>query len=371
MRTPAQFFHALLLVSALALRATGAIADQPSAPAPIYPKALAPGDTIMFIAPAKYLEEPRMLLAKKRLEKMGFKVKMPDNLFRKQGFLAGSDDERAAELMAGFNDATVNAVFPGTGGYGTTRILDKLDYDAIQRNPKIFIGFSDITALHIAINQRTGLVTFHAPNPAYGLGNDDNLTPFAARWFWRALLAKSYFGKDGKPLPAGYTILAKPSAATDLADMQLFANVPTARTLRDGTARGPMIGGNLTVVHAMMGTPYEIQTDGKILFLEDVGEAPYRIDRMLRTLKEAGKFDHAAGIVLGCFTAREEEPAWDDDESVDDVINEYFGDLHIPVLAQFPTGHVRFNTTLPFGAEMELDATHGTLQLLENPVTLP
>ena len=153
--------------------------------APIFPKALAPGDTIMFVAPAKYLDKDRVMLAKKRLEAMGFKVRLPKNLFRKKGFLGGSDEERAGELMAAFKDPTVNAIFPGTGGYGTTRIVDKLDYDVIRRNPKILVGFSDITGLHVAINQQTGLVTFHSPVPEWGLGSKENLSPFAAKWFWR------------------------------------------------------------------------------------------------------------------------------------------------------------------------------------------
>ena len=138
----------IFLILTIVTSSPAAAAD----PAPIYPKALAPGDTIMFVAPAKYLDKDRVSLAKRRLEEMGFKVRTPESLFRKKGFLAGSDDQRAAEMMAAFADPEVDAIFPGTGGYGTTRIVDKLDYDAIRRNPKVFIGFSDITALHIAIN---------------------------------------------------------------------------------------------------------------------------------------------------------------------------------------------------------------------------
>jgi len=355
-----------------------AIADsaQPNAPIPLYPKALAPGDTIMFIAPAKYLNKGRMLLARRRLEEMGFKVRTPETLFRKKGFLAGSDDERAAELMAAFEDSQIDAIFPGTGGYGTTRIVDKLDYGVIRRNPKMFIGFSDITALHIAINQRTGLVTFHSPNPEWGLGGETNLSPFAAKWFWRALLAKNYDDALLDPQRAGsssalagYTIETKSHDTGKSNDSSIFDGVPRPITLRKGTARGRLIGGNLSVLHALMGTPYEIQTDGKILFLEDVGEAPYRVDRMLNTLRLAGKFDRVAGVILGAFTAREEEAAWDDDATIDDVLRDYFADLDVPVLAHFPVGHVRYNATLPIGALAELDAARQTLRVLENPVT--
>jgi muramoyltetrapeptide carboxypeptidase len=149
----------------------------------------------------------------------------------------------------------------------------------------------------------------------------------------------------------------------------MYKDVPWPITLVGGKARGRLIGGNLSVLHALMGTPYEIETDGKILFLEDVGEAPYRVDRMLSTLRLAGKFDHVAGIILGAFTARDEEDDWDDDATIDDVLRDYFAHLNVPVLAHFPVGHVRYNATLPIGALAELDATGQTLQLLENPVT--
>jgi muramoyltetrapeptide carboxypeptidase len=340
-------------------------ADSPS---PVFAKALAPGDTIMFVAPAKYLDEERILLAKKRLEEMGFKVRMPENLFRKHGFLGGSDDERASELMRAFTDPDVDAVFPGTGGYGTTRIVDQLDYDAIRRNPKILIGFSDITGLHIAINQRTGLVTFHSPVPEYGLGSDNNLSPLAAKWFWRALLAKKYHDPVGDGLRLGYTIETRPRDGDKSGDAEVFVDVPPAIAITKGKARGRLIGGNLSVLHALMGTPYEIETDGKILFLEDVGEAPYRVDRMLSTLRLAGKFDKVSGVVLGAFTAREGEAEWDEDASVSDVFRDYFANLGVPVLANFPVGHVRYNTTLPVGALVELDANEQTLRVLENPV---
>jgi muramoyltetrapeptide carboxypeptidase len=360
---------------AAALDSSAAIGADSKYPTPLYPKALAPGDTIIFIAPAKYLDKGRMSLARHRLEEMGFKVRTPETLFRKKGFLAGSDDERATELMAAFADPEVDAIFPGTGGYGTTRIVDKLNYDVIRRNPKILIGFSDITALHIAINQRTGLVTFHAPNPEWGLGGETNLSPFAAKWFWRALLAKNYDDAlldpqraGSSPAPAGYTIETKSHDTGKSNDSSIFDGVPRPATLRAGQARGRIIGGNLSVLHALMGTPYEIQTDGKILFLEDVGEAPYRVDRMLNTLRLAGKFDRVAGVILGAFTAREEEAAWDDDATIDDVLRDYFAELSVPVLAHFPVGHVRYNATLPIGALVELDATRQSLEILENPV---
>jgi muramoyltetrapeptide carboxypeptidase len=271
--------------------------------------------------------------------------------------------------MGAFRDPKVNAIFPGTGGYGTTRIVDKLDYDVIRRNPKILVGFSDITGLHIAINQKTGLVTFHSPNPEWGLGVDRNLMPFAAKWFWRAILEKDYTDIGAGKRSAGYTIFTH-SGAPNLLD-KLFEEVPKPVTMHGGKGRGQLIGGNVSVLHALMGTPYEIETDGKILFLEDVGEAPYRVDRMLNTLRLAGKFDRLAGVILGQFTAREEEAKWDDDASIDDVLKDYFGKLDVPVVSHFPLGHVRYNATLPVGAMAELNGDAQTLRILENPVRLP
>lgn len=337
-------------------------------PAPLHAKALVPGDLIMFTAPAGSLEKSRMILAQQRLEAMGFRVRMPRDLFRRKDYLAGSDSERASELMSAFTDREVDAIFPGTGGYGTTRIVDKLDYELIKKNPKVFIGFSDITGLHIAINQRTGLVTFHSPNPQYGLGSEANLTPFSGKWFWRAILASKYVDPISKELRTGYAIRAKARTSGD--DGTLFVDVPPAKTLVGGTARGRLIGGNLSVLHSLMGTPFEIEARGRILFLEDVGEAPYRVDRMLSTLRLAGKFDALEGVLLGCFTRRETEDMAGEETTIDDVLTEYFSELGIPVLMHFPAGHVPYNATLPIGALVELDADEQTLRVVENPVVV-
>ncbi len=339
-------------------------------PTPIFPKALTPGDTIEIIAPAKYLDKGRVTLATKRLEEMGFKVRIPKNLFRKKGFLGGSDEERATELMEAFAEPEVKAVLPGTGGYGTTRIVDKLDYDVIRRNPKILVGFSDITGLHIAINQKTGLVTFHSPLPEWGLGTEENMSQYAAKWFWRAILAKSYHESPQDKFSIGYTIETHPAEPPKPGDDKLFKDVPHPVTMHAGKARGRLIGGNVSVVVATMGSPYEIETDGKILFLEDVGEEPYRVDRMLNTLRLAGKFDHVTGVILGQFSPRKEEPKWSTDESMEDVLKDFFANLGVPVVSHFPLGHVRYNTTLPVGAMAELDADAQTLRILENPVIL-
>ncbi|MEM9752212.1 MAG: LD-carboxypeptidase [Planctomycetota bacterium] len=358
---------ALLLPSSLAMSclvvmtliAVPAISHA-EAPPMIKPPALKPGDTVMFVAPAGDLIEERVMLAKQRLEERGFNVVVPETLFRKHGYLAGTDQERADELMAAFRDPEVAAIFPGTGGYGATRILPLLDFDIIAQNPKVFVGFSDITALHIAIHQRTGLVTFHSPNPQWGLGSDDGLHPLAEKYWWRSLLASSYESSDEQ----GWAF-----------EFEGYDDVGQVVPLASGRGQGRLIGGNLSLVAAMMGTPDEPVTEGQILFLEDVGEAPYRIDRMLRQLVNGGKLENPAGVLLGGFTFRRNdkplpEGAW----TVEDVLRQYFEGRDYPVLMRVPFGHLRANTTLPVGAMAEVvanvDTGEATLRLLEDPVIL-
>jgi len=354
-------FHLIWpILTALALTAGGCQVLPVWATGPIKPAPLEPGDTIMFIAPAGNLNENRMTLARQRLEEMGFVIKQPDDLFREYGYLAGTDEQRAQEIMAAFEDPDVDAIFPGTGGYGTTRILQRLDYRSIRRHPKILIGFSDITGLHLAINRRAGLVTFHSPNPQYGLGSEGNLSGFSAKYFWRTILKSSYYDDDGNRLAPGWTY-------------EFPQEVPAPKTLVPGKARGRLVGGNFSLIAATMGTPYEIQTRGKILFLEDTHEAPYRIDRFLSTLRLAGKLDHVHGVILGQFTHTRKEGEEPSEFSVEQVFEQYFGGLGIPVIYNFPVGHSKFNATLPIGARVELEATDdgNRVTVLEDPVKLP
>lgn len=352
-------FGAGLWISLLAANCLGQAVESHSSLKVQFPRGLTPGDTVMIVAPAGSLDESRVMLAKQRLEELGFEVLLPETIFRKTGYLAGSDQQRADELNHSFADEKVNAIFPGTGGYGATRIIDLLDYDLIRANPKVLIGFSDITALHVAIHQRTGLVTFHSPNPQWGLGSKEKLAPIADRLFWRAILTSKYpatsFAGTG---PRGYSIGVEDSDR----------DVPEPTVVVPGVAKGRVVGGNLSVVHAMMGTPYEIDTAGKILFLEDVGEAPYRVDRMLQTMKLAGKLDDLAGVVLGSFTRRSSEDTRGEITTMDQVLRSFFAEADYPVLADFPVGHQRNNVTLPVGVLAELQADEKRLILLENPV---
>lgn len=315
----------------------------------IQPPRLYPGDTIMFVAPAGDLDEDKMMLAKERLESMGYTIKMRRDLFAADGYLAGSDKRRAHELMQAFLDREVDAIFPGTGGYGTMRILDRLDFQKIRANPKIVIGFSDITGLHLALNRQAGLVTFHTPTPMWGFGSEEGMTQFSLEYFGKALLASDETKRNG------YTIEIPPEA-------------PQPTTMGRGKARGRLAGGNLSMISALEGTPFAIDTRDAILVIEDVREAPYRIDRMLKQLQLAGKLDTLRGAVLGQFTRnydREEDQMTEDPRfTVNGVLKQYFEPLGIPVLMNFPIGHHRYNTSLPMGAMAEIDTKEGVLRVL-------
>ncbi|MCP4250731.1 MAG: LD-carboxypeptidase [bacterium] len=348
-----------LWLAACMIAATGAgcSAIDRSPMAVVFPTGLVPGDTIAFVAPAGKLDRKRMELAEQRLEAMGFEVRVPEDLYRTRGSLAGEDAVRAAELMAAFRDPQVKAIFPGTGGFGTTRMLDRLDYDLIRRNPKIFIGFSDITGLHLALQCKTGLVTFHSPNPMYGLGSEGNLRDFSAKYFWRALLQREHVGADGNELPPGYAY-------------DIPAEAPQIEVISPGVGRGRLTGGNLSLIIALMGTEYEIRTDGRVLFLEDIGERPYRIDRCLAQLRLAGKLDKLAGVILGQFTDCKPKEG-KDSLSLEQVFRDYFADLGVPVIANFPAGHSRYNATLPLGVLVEVDADRGRVTVLDEPIRIP
>jgi len=332
---------------------TLALASFPMAqsnPSPAKPRALRSGDTVGLVAPSAPLNPEHIERMEARLAERGLKLKVWPHVYERYGYLAGSDEARAKAVMEAFTDPEVDAVFPGTGGYGTTRMLDLLDYDAIRQHPKIIVGFSDTTGLHIAINKLSGITTFHSPSPMYTLGGKEP-NEFALRHFWRAVMAEEY--TEGE---SGYTI-------------QADADTTPTWILNPGKAQGRLVGGNLSLLAALSGTPYDFDTAGKILFIEDVREAPYRVDRMLSTLRLSGKLDNCAGVVIGFFHRCEpEEP--EKSLTVEDVFRDYFAHRSYPVIANFPVGHVGPNATLPIGTMAELDADAMTLRLLENPVEL-
>jgi len=313
------------------------------------PPALLVGDTIAFCAPSGFLDSVRMSLAKTRLEEKGFHIIREDSIYRRWGYLAGTDAQRASELMSYFKDKSVRAIFPGTGGYGSTRILSMLDYDIIKSNPKIFIGFSDITALHIAFNQLANLITFHTPNPMYGLGSKKGLDPISELYFWSLLMNSNDYNYE---IP-----------------FDLYGDSLKVQTMVPGIASGKLVGGNLSLICSMMGSVYEAKTMGSILFIEDVGEAPYRIDRYLSELKLAGKLDLVNGIIIGRFSRRETEaPDRSTDFQMHQVFQQYFSKMKVPVIFNFPSGHGSKNVSLPLGCIVEINTDDEIFKVLESPI---
>ena len=330
----------------LFLTATTAMMAQTTPSQLVKPRALRPGDTVGLITPSTYVADPdRLILLERTMNYFDLKMKVGANVRKRTGYLGGTVDERVADLHAMFADPQVNAVFCVRGGYGSAQLLDKIDYDLIRRNPKIFLGYSDITAMHLAIHKRTGLVTFHGPT-ALSRFSDYTIANFRRAMF------------EPKPLGA----LKNPPDNDALRPSHIL------RTVRPGKARGPLKGGNLTLVSTTMGTPYEIDTRGAILFLEDVGEQPYSMDRMLTQLRLAGKLEQAAGIVFGeCSDCgpRDYKPSFESTFSLGEVVDEILGKLNIPVLSGLTIGHTADQLTLPLGVMASLDSEKGELTIEE------
>ena len=347
-------FRALLLAALLA-GATAVRADETAIPSgPLrWPPRVKPGDTLAFIAPAGPVEQDQARRAKALFEKRGYKIKMRDDMFAVTGYLAGSDQRRSAEFMEAILDPEVDAILATRGGYGCMRMLDGVDWDQVRQHPKLVVGYSDITALHAALNRRAGIVALHGIGPASGFGGEKGPDEFSAKYFFRAL------EQPAAGASLGYAI----DVPADFSPVISFGK---------GQARGRLTGGNLSMISAVEGTPYALDCRDAILLIEDVSEAPYRIDRMLRQLKLAGKLAQIRGAVLGQFTApyERESPAEKEspDFQVDGVLRQYFQNAGIPVLANFPLGHALHNCTLPLGGEVEIDADAKTLRVIE-PLT--
>jgi muramoyltetrapeptide carboxypeptidase len=320
---------------------------------PIRPRRLQPGDTIGIAAPASPPPDPNNIdRGVAALEAMGFKVRLAPNVRKRWGFLAGSDRERADDLMRLFADRKVNAILCVRGGYGAARLLPLLDFEFIRRHPKIFVGYSDITSLHCALLRRANLISFHGP-----MLNSDFAHARVPR-FTRESFLRTLCGVDaaGRPwcgdIAEGYT-------------------GRTVAALHPGVARGRLVGGNLTLLCASLGTPWQPPFRGCILFFEDVNEKPYGVDRMLTQLLNAGLLQQVAGVAVGIHqNCRDPKAARSREyrQTVDDVIRERLLPLGVPLVTGLPFGHLPTNATLPVGAEVELDADRGRLRLLEPAV---
>lgn len=312
----------------------------------IKPPAVDRGDTVGLTAPAGALSAEQIQKATENLRGRGVAVKLAADPRRKQGYLAADDATRAADLNRLILDPEVKAIICLRGGYGSPRILDLIDYEAIRRQPKAIIGYSDITALLNAVRQRAGVVTFHGPmGREWATGKGP--TPFSEKYLWPVLRPRSALMDDwGGVRPGGM-------------------KAPVA--LVPGSAEGILVGGNLSLISSLMGTPFELDTRDAILFIEDVAEKPFRIDRMLNQLRLAGKLRTVRGVLLGGFPGCEARDP-EGDFTPEEVFKSYFGDLGVPVLADYPAGHVPDAVTLPIGARVRLDATEKTLAILESAV---
>jgi len=304
-----------------------------------------------MVAPSAAPNEPeRIRFAIDTLESLGFKVKPGAHLFERDGYLAGSDTARAADLNAMFADDGVDAIWCVRGGYGASRILPLLDYALMQRKPKALIGYSDITALHMAIHRHAGLVTFHGPVAFRAL------TPYSLGELKRVLWAAETPVRLGGPPPF------------ERAEGRVDWENRVARLVA-GTARGRLLGGNLCLMSHLCGTPYLPDLRGAILFLEDVEEAYYRIDRMLTQLWLSGALAGVAGVAFGKFTNCDPSAFFVQNRPLEDILAERCRALGVPAVAGIMVGHVEDQTTLPVGCLAELDADAGTLTLLEPGVS--
>ena len=323
--------------------AAGALPEASAAPTGIVlPRALKPGDTLALLSPAgaTYLHEP-IDIAIDTLRSMGYRVKPGAHLRARRGHFAGSDAERAADLHAAFADPDVAGIIAYTGGSGCTRLLPLLDFDLIGRHPKFFGGLSDITVLLNAIQRRTGLVTFHSPAAS-------------SQWnAWSRDIFERIVVRGEAPT------LANPKDAETLPAPRRFRT----RTLTPGISRGRLVGGNLTVLATLAGTPWWPDFDGAILCLEDINEYIYRVDRVLAHLRAAGAFQRLAGVAIGQFTDCNPGDGYGT-LTLEEVFADYFAGLGVPAYMGAQFGHVAEKMTLPIGLPAEIDATAGTLRLL-------
>jgi muramoyltetrapeptide carboxypeptidase len=313
----------------------------------LLPKAIKKGDLVGLVSPsAATADRMQFTFAKEALEALGFRVKLGKNLENRYGHLAGTDQERADDLNGMFTDSEVKAVICIRGGSGASRILDLIDYASIAQNPKPILGYSDITALHCAIYAKTGMICFHGPNGS-GSWNSFNVKQFEQVFF-------------------AQTKLTFKNEQTKGDDLVVKAN--RIQTLRAGTATGKILGGNLTVLTALSGTEYFPDFQDSILFIEDIGEDPYRIDRMMSTLRLNGTLAKIKGFIFGQCSDCTPGGGYGS-LSVDQVMDDYILPLGIPAYTGAMIGHVPKQFIVPMGAKVQMDASEGTFTLLETVFT--
>lgn len=311
----------------------------------IKPKKLKKGDVIGLISPASSPDDlSRIDRGVQYLEKLGYRVEVGKNVGFVQGYLAGTDLQRLNDLHDMFRNKNVKAIFNVRGGYGSARLLDKIDYNLIKKNPKIFVGYSDINALQAAFFTKCGLITYAGPMVAVDF--HDEVSPFTEDVFWRTITSDKKIGKINNPRNEKFFILNK------------------------GRAEGRIIGGNLSLFVSILGTEYFPKVKDTILLLEDIGEAPYRIDRMLNQLKLAKVLKQIKGIILGHFVDCVEADPSKTSFSLNEVIIDYFQNASkLPVIYNVKHGHIKDNITMPYGLKCILNASKGFIEIPESGVS--
>lgn len=296
------------------------------------------GATIGIVAPASCSSKEKVLEAKKNIEEMGFNVVLGESTLKKWHSFSDTDENRAKDINEFFKNPSIDAIMCMRGGYGSNRLVEYLDLEAIRNNPKIFIGYSDITTLHLIFNEKLDLITFHGP------------------------MAVSNF-LDGYSEKT-YESFIKSVTSTSNYEINNFDK--KIEIINSGKAKGKLVGGNLTTLVSTLGTKYDIDYNGKILFLEDIGEKTYRIDRLLNHLKKYGVFSKIKGLILGDFKNCDKSSP--EDMSLEEVFEDYFKKLTIPVIKNIQSGHCDSMVTLPLGAMCEIDSETLKIKILEGVV---
>ncbi len=303
----------------------------------IHPQALQPGDTLAIISPAGPSDADAIEKGIAYIETVGLRPKLMPHGTKRRFYLAGSDQERLEDFHAAFEDPEVKGILAARGGYGCMRFLPQIDWQRVQANPKIFVGFSDLTSILLPMYQRAGLICFHGPMLTSNLIEGDG---YSQTELWKQVM-----GQVNYP----YTI----------------PNRSTYQCLKPGQAEGILLGGNLSLLTALCGTPYQPDTRGAILFIEDWHEKFYTIDRKLTQLKLAGMFDNIAGLLFGDFDAMEDQ--WEN-YAIEALLQELMAPFEIPIGFGFSLGHGDQTATLPIGAFARFEAASGRLEIVSSPL---
>lgn len=311
--------------------------------ATLKPDLLRHGDLIGIITPASQMVAEKLDTGVNYLKDKGYRVILGNHVYDSYGYLAGKDEDRVDDLHFMFSNPEVKAIISSRGGYGTPRLLDHLDYDLIARNPKIFIGYSDLTSLQLAFWKHAGLVSFSGPMAAVEMGK--KIDPFSEKNLW-SLVCDNH--------PDGF----------------VFNNEnQEIEVLNPGKSGGILLGGCLSLVSSIIGTRHQPDFDNSILILEDIGEQPYRIDRYLCQLRSAGIFNQVNGIILSQFVDCNDKKG-DPTLTLDEIFSDYFDSLSIPVIKNFLYGHIPRKLTIPFGIEVEIDTYKNVVRSLEPAVKI-